>query len=102
MLSKILSNAVSNSDLCKATNDSEAHFLQEKSNSAKSLYLSSLNVLVGNGVLNMSMTENVARSGLGLNHLKIVYRRAGEDGLRNVICAKNVHGKPRVTNSCKV
>lgn len=102
MLSKILSNAVSNSDLCKATNDSEAHFLQEKSNSAKSLYLPSLNVLVGNGVLNMSMAENVARSGLGLNHLIIVHRRAGEDGLRNVICAKNVHGKPRVTNSCKV
>lgn len=101
MLSKILSNAVSNSDLCNAAYDSETHFLQEKFNSAKSLYLP-LNVLVGNSVLNMSMAENVAGSGLGLHHLKIVHRRAGEDGLRNVLCAKNVHGKPRVTSDCKV
>ena len=65
------------------------------------LYLPSLNLPVGNGVRNMNIVENVAGSGRGLQNLKIIYRRAGEDGLRNFFCAKNTHDKPRVTNYCK-
>lgn len=66
------------------------------------MYFLFLNVLVGNGVLNMSMVENVVRFGFGLNYLKIVYRWVGEDGLWNVICVKNGYGKLRVINSFKV
>jgi hypothetical protein len=50
----------------------------------------------------MSMTENVAGSGLGLNHLKLIHKRSGEDGLRNIFCAKNSHGRPRITSDKKV
>ena len=80
----------------------QKHFLQGKFNSAKALYLPSLNALVGFGGLKMNMAENVAGSGLGMHHLKIIYRRAGENGLRNSFCARNTHDKPRITNYCKV
>lgn len=66
------------------------------------MYFLFLNVLVGNGVLNMSMVENVVGFGFGLYYLKIVYRCVGEDGLWNVFCVKNVYGKLRVINDCKV
>lgn len=102
MLTKILSVAVSRNDLSKAAYDAETPFFQHKFNSAKALYLPSLNVLVGNGVLKMNMAENVAGSGLSLHHLKLIYKRSGEDGLRNIFCAHNSHGKPRVTSDCKV
>lgn len=54
------------------------------------MYFLFLNVLVGNGVLNMSMVENVVGFGFGLYYLKIVYRWVGEDGLWNVFCVKLV------------
>ncbi|XP_048769973.2 DNA polymerase III PolC-type-like isoform X1 [Ostrea edulis] len=102
MLSKILSVAVSQSELSKAAYDAETPFLQDKFNSAKTLYLPSLNILVGNGVMKMNMAENVAGSGLGLHHLKLIHKRSGEDGLRNIFCAQTSRGKPRVTSDCKV
>ena len=81
MLSKILASAVCKADLCKVAY-AETHFLQDKLNSAIALYLPSLNVLVGNGVLKMNITEKRCR-------VCIIYRRAGEDGLRNVFsCQK--------------
>ena len=54
MLSKILASAVCKADLCKVAY-AETHFLQDKLNSAIALYLLSLNVLVGKGVLKMNM-----------------------------------------------
>lgn len=54
------------------------------------MYFLFLNVLVGNGVLNMSMVENVVGFGFCLYYLKIVYRWVGEDGLWNVFCVKLV------------
>ena len=57
MLSKLfLASSVCKADLCKVAY-AETHFLQDKLNSAIALYLPSLNVLVGNGVLKMNMAE---------------------------------------------
>ena len=60
MLSKILASAVCKADLCKVAYV-EKHFLLDKLNSAIALYLPSLNVLVGNGVLKMNMVEKRCR-----------------------------------------
>ena len=68
----LLASVVYEADLCQAAYDAETHFLQDTFNSAKALYLPSLNVLIGNGVLKMSMAEKFAGSGLDLHHLKIV------------------------------
>jgi DNA polymerase III epsilon subunit-like protein len=98
MLAMILSVAVTKSELLKAACDAETPFVQNKFNSAKTLYLPSLNVLVAFGVLTINMAKNVAGSGLGLHHLKLIHKHSGEDGLRNSFCAKNSYGKPRVSS----
>ena len=46
--------------------------------------------------------ENIAGSGLHLDHLKTILRRSGEDGLTNTFTASNCDGLPRVTNSKRV
>ena len=56
MLLKILASAICKAYLCKAAY-AEKHFRKDKCNSAIALYLLSLNVLVGNGVLKMKMVE---------------------------------------------
>jgi hypothetical protein len=95
---KILSVSVTKSEMLKAAYDAETHFLQQKLNTATTL----LNDLIGNYVLKMSMAENDAGSGLGLNHLKLIHKRSGEDGLRNIFCAKkNYHVRPRITSDRK-
>ena len=102
MLCRILSSTVTNCDYLKFSYDPETHFLQEKFNLAKAANLPSLNVLVGNGIMKMHMAETIAGSGLNIQHLKVVYSRASENGLRNVFSAKNCIGKPRVTSDSKV
>ena len=64
--------------------------------------IKSLEVLVGQGIMKMSLAENIAGSGLTLNHLRSIVNRQGEDGLRDIFTAKNCEGQPRVTNSKKL
>lgn len=47
-------------------------------------------------------TENIAGSGLNLGHLRLIFKRSGEDGLVDVFSMKNSLGKPRVTSDKKV
>ncbi|XP_062607534.1 uncharacterized protein LOC134269349 [Saccostrea cucullata] len=71
---------------------------QIKYNREKAKNVTSLHLLVGKGILKMSTAEKVAGSGLNLGHLKKIYEREGEDGLRNIFSCKNREGQPRVTN----
>lgn len=59
---------------------SNCHFLQEKINLAKTQNINSLHVLVASGVLKIAKAENIAGSGLNLQHLRLVWQRDGEDG----------------------
>lgn len=52
--------------------------------------------LVNKKVITKSMAEKIAGSGLQLCHLEIIYKRGGEDGLRNSFQLKNEEGKQRV------
>lgn len=47
----------------------------------------------------MPTAENIAASGLNLEHLKLIYSRDGEDGLHSTFTSKNSEGQPRVTNT---
>lgn len=71
-------------------------------NSAKSENIESLNVLMYRGICKRPTAENIAGSGLKLCHLRVIYKRSGEDGLRDVLTSKNSEGFPRVTNCKKV
>lgn len=59
--------------------------------------IDSLHCLVASGVLKLATAENIAGSGLNLQHLKLVWQRGGKDDLRNIFTAKNCIEKPRVT-----
>jgi DNA polymerase III epsilon subunit-like protein len=65
----------------------------------KAKNMPSLRVLVYNGVCKSTTAENIAGSGLNLQHLKCIFQREGEDGLRNTFIMKNCEGQPRVTNT---
>lgn len=67
------------------------HFNDEKAKNIKSLQ-----VLIGRGVVKMTTAENIAGSGLNLSHLRTIFKRHGEDGLRDT--CKNREGQPRVTS----
>lgn len=47
----------------------------------------------------MATAENIAGSGLKLEHLKKIYLREREDGLQNTFTIKNSEGQPCVTNT---
>jgi DNA polymerase III alpha subunit (gram-positive type) len=74
---------------------------QLRFNREKVKNIKSLHPLVGSGVLKMGTAEKVAGSGLNLIHLKKIFERDGEDGLRNIFSCKNCDGLPRVTNTKK-
>ena len=57
--------------------------------------------LIAKGIIKMPSAENVAGSGLCLNHLFKIYQREGEDGARNTFICKNSEGQPRVTSMKK-
>ena len=63
--------------------------------------IKSLEPLVGAGVMKMCTAEKVAGSGLCLAHLKLLFRRGGEDALRDNFIHPNKEGKPRVTKDKK-
>lgn len=98
MLEKILcASGTEKLDYVKHSYASNCHFIQEKFNLAKTQNIDSLHCLVASGVLKLATAENIAGSGLNLQHLKLVWQRDGEDGLRNIFTAKNCIEKPRVT-----
>lgn len=59
-------------------------------------YIDSMTCLIKGKILTAAMCKKVARSGLGLCHLKLAVSRGGLDGLYSVLSEK-VNGKPRVT-----
>lgn len=59
-------------------------FNKEKKN------LPSLSVLVSSSVMEISTAENIASSGLIYDHLYMIYKRIGEDGLLNVYTMKKL------------
>lgn len=69
---------------------------------AKRRNIQSINVLVANGVCKITTAENIAGSGLNTSHLRKIFERDGEDGLRNSFVFKNSEGQPRVTNCGRV
>lgn len=68
----------------------------------KSKNMPSLSELVAHGVCKRATAENIAGSGLNLQHLKTIYSREGEDGLMNVFTGKNSEGQPRITNTKRI
>ena len=71
-------------------------------NREKNKNLPSLTCLVSSSVCKITTAENIAGSGLNIHHLNTIYRRSGEDGLRDIFTNKNSDGAPRVTNVKKV
>lgn len=67
-------------------------------NREKNKDLPSLNCLVSSGVCKNTTAENIAGSGLNIHNLNTIYRRSGEDGLRDIFTNKNLDGALRVTN----
>ena len=65
----------------------------------KAKNMPSLRPLVYNSVCKTTTAEHIAGSGLNHQHLKCIYQREGEDGLRNIFIMKNCEGQPRVTNT---
>lgn len=68
----------------------------------KSKNIRSLEVLISQRILKRPTVENVAGSGLTLQHLRTIYKRNGEVGLRSTFTQKNVDDQPMVTSSKKV
>lgn len=103
MLDKIMEAAqASISDYKKHSYNVDCHFLQEQFNLCKSKNLASLQTLIGEKIMKACTAENIAGSGLNLGHLKLIFKRGGEDGLVDVFSMKNNLGKPRVTTDKKV
>ncbi|CAG2223240.1 unnamed protein product [Mytilus edulis] len=103
MLNEILKAAqVSSVDLLKHTYSPGDHLLQENFNMNKLKNLPSLHFLIGQGVVKMTTAENISGSGLNFDHLKLIWKREGEDGLSNVLSAKNSIGKPRSSSDKKL
>ena len=71
-------------------------------NTAKSSNIRSLDTLIIHGIMKRPTAENIAGSGLNLNHLKVIFKRSGEYGLHDSFTAANSDGLPRITNSKKV
>ena len=102
MLSEILcASGMTKEDCVKHSYASNCHFLQEDFNLAKARNVGSLHYLVASGVIKLATAENIAGSGLNL-HLKLVWKRDGEDDLRNIFTAKNNIEKLRATKDAKL
>lgn len=79
----------------------EAVLYNMQFNKQKNMNIRSLDTLVAQGVFKRPTAENIAGSGLNFYHLRAIYYRSGEDGLRDVFTEKNCEGQPRVTNTKK-
>ncbi|XP_053387915.1 uncharacterized protein LOC123528174 [Mercenaria mercenaria] len=89
-------------ELIKNTFSVSAVYNNLQFNNAKAKNIQSLEVLIYSGVCKRPTAENVAGSGLNLGYLRLIHKRRGEDGLREVFTSLNNEGLPRVTNSKKV
>ncbi len=76
-------------------------YYQEKFRIQKSRNFPSFSGLIAAGVLKPNMAENIAGSGLSVDHLRLIYKRKDIDGLRDVLSAKNCENRPRVTDQKK-
>lgn len=65
----------------------------------KAKNLPSLSCLIASSVCKLPTAENIASSGLNLEHLRKIFIRDGEDGLHSTFTMKNSEGQPRVTNT---
>ena len=79
------------------------HYILESLNYSNEVKvnLPSLEHLVQRQVISNMMARKIAGSGLRCNHLITVFRRSGEDGIRDLF-AESSNGRPRVTRSTKV
>lgn len=59
----------------------------------------SLRPLVFNCVCKTTTAEHIAGSGLNYQHVKFIYQRESDDGLRNIFVMKNCEGQPQVMNT---
>ena len=75
--------------VCKAFLCIKLSFFTRRFQSCKNRNVGSLHCLVASGVIKLATAENIAGSGLNLQHLKLVWQRDGEDGIRNIFTAKN-------------
>ena len=76
-----------------------SHLLQEDVNLAKARNVRSLHCLVASSVIKLATAEHITGSGLlNLQHLRLVWQRDGEDGLRLVFSIE----KPSVTKDAKL
>lgn len=88
-------------DVAKFTFPSNECHLQNIFQKEKAKNITSFHPLIGQGVLKTSLAENIAGSGLSVKHLKLIYKRDKNDGLRYAFTAKNSSGRPRVTDHKK-
>ena len=90
---------VSAGDFMKHTFSSKAIFEQNLFVKERMRNVQSLDVLIANGVIKRTFAEKIAGSGLALPHLRAIYERKGEDGLRDTFMISNANGEPRVTKT---
>ena len=65
----------------------------------KSCLLDGLSRLVAFCIMKTATAENIAGSGLNVQHLKKINESSGEDGLRSTFTMTYGEGQPRVTNA---
>ena len=78
-----------------------AVFNQLRFNKEKAKNINSLHPLIAEGTIKMATAENVAGSGLCLNHSFKIHQSEGEDGVRNTFICKNSEGQHHVTSMKK-
>ncbi len=95
-LSKLLNILkVQKTDFINKAYPSSSPYLQQLFIKSKNQNAPSLEILQSEGIIKRGTLENIAGSGLNLSHLKLIYKRDGEDGLRNVLSMKNSIGQCR-------
>ena len=76
-------------DFKKHSYNTKCNFLQEEFISCKSMNMASLRILIGKKIMNSCTIENTAASELNIEHLKLIFKINGEDGLVDVFSMKN-------------
>ncbi|XP_045176635.2 uncharacterized protein LOC123537131 [Mercenaria mercenaria] len=101
-LGHLLKHSASHQTVLPFSFSPEAVYKNQIYNREKSKNFPSLSVLVSSGICKLNIAENIAGSGLNLEHLRTIFSREGEDGLTNIFISKNSDGQPRVTNTKRV
>lgn len=76
--------------------DKYFQFLEEKKKN-----IESLQALVQGGILSKNMVDKAAGSGLRYEHMMVVFRRDGDEGIYSLF-SEECNGKPRVTKNKKI